>query len=45
MINLLVNRSCWIFDLDGTLTLPVHDFGFIRHELLDSMTGSHEPGG
>lgn len=25
--------SSWIFDLDGTLTLPVHDFGFIRREL------------
>jgi HAD superfamily hydrolase (TIGR01509 family) len=27
--------SCrhWIFDLDGTLTLPVHDFALIRSEL------------
>lgn len=23
----------WIFDLDGTLTKPVHDFAFIRREL------------
>ncbi len=33
MINRLFTRSCWIFDLDGTLTLPVHDFAFIRREL------------
>ena len=33
MRNLLTNRTSWIFDLDGTLTLPVHDFGFIRQEL------------
>ena len=33
MINPLKNRHCWIFDLDGTLTLPVHDFAFIRPEL------------
>lgn len=31
--QLLTNRSCWVFDLDGTLTVPVHDFGFIRQEL------------
>jgi HAD superfamily hydrolase (TIGR01549 family) len=30
---LIKNRSRWIFDLDGTLTLPVHDFAFIRREL------------
>ena len=23
----------WIFDLDGTLTLPVHDFSYMRKEL------------
>ena len=23
----------WVFDLDGTLTLPVHDFVYIRREL------------
>lgn len=23
----------WVFDLDGTLTLPVHDFAYIRREL------------
>lgn len=33
MKKLLTNRRCWVFDLDGTLTLPVHDFGFIRREL------------
>jgi HAD superfamily hydrolase (TIGR01509 family) len=27
--DLLAGR-CWIFDLDGTLTLPVHDFAMIR---------------
>ena len=32
-INLLANRSCWVFDLDGTLTQPVHDFAYIRSEL------------
>lgn len=32
-INLLENRSCWVFDLDGTLTQPVHDFAYIRSEL------------
>ena len=26
-------RSHWIFDLDGTLTVPVHDFDGIRREL------------
>ncbi len=26
-------KSFWIFDLDGTLTLPVHDFEYIRIEL------------
>ncbi|MFZ4855540.1 MAG: HAD family hydrolase [Desulfuromonadaceae bacterium] len=29
----LKNRNCWVFDLDGTLTQPVHDFAFIRREL------------
>jgi len=33
MIERLSSSSCWIFDLDGTLTLPVHDFNFIRREL------------
>ncbi|MDD2581647.1 MAG: HAD family hydrolase [Desulfuromonadaceae bacterium] len=27
------SKSFWIFDLDGTLTMPVHDFAFIRREL------------
>ena len=26
-------KSYWIFDLDGTLTMPVHDFDYIRREL------------
>ena len=26
----IFSRRCWIFDLDGTLTLPVHDFDAIR---------------
>lgn len=26
-------KSYWIFDLDGTLTVPVHDFAYIRQEL------------
>lgn len=30
---MIKNRNYWIFDLDGTLTLPVHDFAFIRREL------------
>lgn len=29
----ILARRCWIFDLDGTLTLPVHDFAAIRREL------------
>jgi phosphoglycolate phosphatase-like HAD superfamily hydrolase len=29
----ILSRRHWIFDLDGTLTLPVHDFAFIRAEL------------
>jgi len=34
--NLLENlfqRKYWIFDLDGTLTVPIHDFPAIRQEL------------
>ena len=27
------NLSGWIFDLDGTLTKPTHDFDFIREYL------------
>jgi len=44
-------KAFWIFDLDGTLTLPVHDFDYIRRELdipatadilvyLDSLSGA-----
>lgn len=29
----ILARRCWIFDLDGTLTVPVHDFAAIRAEL------------
>ena len=29
----LLNRRHWIFDLDGTLTIAVHDFDAIRKEL------------
>lgn len=29
----ILARRCWIFDLDGTLTLPVHDFPAIRTAL------------
>lgn len=29
----ILGRNCWIFDLDGTLTLPVHDFAAIRSAL------------
>jgi len=27
------SKSCWIFDLDGTLTKPIHDFDLICREL------------
>jgi len=29
----LQDKNCWIFDMDGTLTLAVHDFDAIRNEL------------
>ncbi len=29
----ILSRRYWVFDLDGTLTLPVHDFSVIRHAL------------
>lgn len=29
----LAHRSCWIFDMDGTLTIGVHDFEAIRDAL------------
>jgi HAD superfamily hydrolase (TIGR01509 family) len=29
----MLNRNHWIFDLDGTLTRPIHDFKAIREEL------------
>ncbi|MDD2540617.1 MAG: HAD family hydrolase [Desulfuromonadaceae bacterium] len=31
--NYILARRCWIFDLDGTLTVPVHDFPAIRSAL------------
>lgn len=31
--HLILSRNCWIFDLDGTLTVPVHDFPAIRTAL------------
>jgi HAD superfamily hydrolase (TIGR01509 family) len=34
----ILSRRCWIFDLDGTLTVPVHDFPAIRTAL--GMTGT-----
>lgn len=33
MSDVLQSKSAWIFDLDGTLTNPVHDFAFMRSEL------------
>ena len=33
MTDQFKNRNCWVFDLDGTLTTPVHDFAYIRNEL------------
>ncbi len=32
-MNHILNRKFWIFDLDGTLTKPVHDFPAIRDSL------------
>lgn len=29
----LANRTCWVFDMDGTLTLGIHDFEAIRAAL------------
>ena len=29
----ILTRKHWVFDLDGTLTLPVHDFSIIRQVL------------
>jgi len=33
VLSPILSRRHWIFDLDGTLTLPVHDFAFIRASL------------
>jgi HAD superfamily hydrolase (TIGR01509 family) len=32
-MNAILTRTHWVFDLDGTLTRPVHDFAAIRLEL------------
>ena len=32
-VEAILLRQYWVFDLDGTLTLPVHDFSVIRHAL------------
>ncbi len=32
-ISTVLQRKYWIFDLDGTLTVPVHDFQGIRKTL------------
>lgn len=32
-MNALLSRRCWIFDMDGTLTVPIHDFDAIRRQL------------
>ena len=29
----ITQRTFWVFDLDGTLTVPVHDFAAIKREL------------
>ncbi|MEA5465652.1 HAD family hydrolase [Leptothoe sp. PORK10 BA2] len=29
----LANRTCWVFDMDGTLTVSIHDFEAIRAAL------------
>lgn len=33
MTSTILNRRHWVFDLDGTLTVAVHDFAAIRSEL------------
>lgn len=32
-IDILNTKTAWVFDLDGTLTVPVHDFAHMREEL------------
>ena len=32
-IAALRSAPCWIFDLDGTLTVPVHDFDGLRAQI------------
>lgn len=32
-MDAILCRQYWVFDLDGTLTLPVHDFAVIRQRL------------
>lgn len=31
--QLLKDKRAWVFDLDGTLTIAVHDFAYMRREL------------
>jgi len=33
LVRMVANYSHWVFDLDGTLTVAVHDFAEIRREL------------
>jgi HAD superfamily hydrolase (TIGR01549 family) len=33
LTTMIAHRSHWVFDLDGTLTVAVHDFAAIRREL------------
>lgn len=33
MAHPLLDRPAWIFDMDGTLTVPVHDFAALRAQL------------
>ncbi|MET3716707.1 phosphoglycolate phosphatase-like HAD superfamily hydrolase [Pseudomonas sp. PvP001] len=37
----LVHVRHWVFDLDGTLTVAVHDFAAIRPPSADSARGRH----
>ncbi|MCZ7597637.1 MAG: hypothetical protein M5U09_07745 [Gammaproteobacteria bacterium] len=33
LVDELARRTCWVFDMDGTLTHAVHDFDDIRRRL------------
>ncbi len=50
MIDRLLQRTHWVFDLDGTLTVPQHDFDAMRRELgiprgVDLLSGLAAQGG